>query len=127
LLILYKMCFTHIYIYTSTHTHKHNSAESIHSSTFCTLFLPYAQSRRQHRKECITIPPSSSHLKNSRKACNRSVNRVPDSSSVTGTAHKDNSEFRPNKQLSIIGVSYCNSKALFYKDHYIGGNSLCQY
>lgn len=45
---------------------------------------------------------------------------------TAGTARKDNSEFRPNKQLPSAGVSYWNSKALFYRDKYLGENSLRQ-
>lgn len=113
MLVLQNVFLPYIYLHTYTHTPASTVQQSIHSSTFCILVLPYVQSRWQHRKECITIPPT--------------VRRVPDSRPTTGTACNNNSEFRPNKQLSKIEVSYCNSKALFYNDHYLRGNSLGQY
>lgn len=107
------------------HLHMHTSTvQGVHSSTFCPF--PFAQPGWQHRKACTTFAPSSSHVKESRTAYDRGVKRPRHDRPTAGTARKDNSEFRPNKQLPSTGVSYWNSKALFYRDKYLGENSLRQ-
>lgn len=111
--------FTHLCTHTSTAQQRVSTAA--HSVTLSSLMSNPGSNTGKNAEPFLQLFSSQEFKK---KARNRSVNRVPDSRATTATPHKDNSEFRPNKQLSKVGVPYCNSKAHFYKDHYLAGNSV---